>query len=109
MILDRNRRLHRAIGRYRLMWGFCPRCNSDAPAVYSCSVCKQVYEPGAMTTVKNQRQCPLNQATKALWWFTWMHPCFARAQSEWEKQWELLMLDRTAIRPVEAAAIRNLK
>jgi len=27
------------IGRYRLLFGFCPKCNSDAPAIDSCKVC----------------------------------------------------------------------
>lgn len=26
-------------GYYRLLWGWCPRCNSDAPAVDNCPVC----------------------------------------------------------------------
>ena len=26
-------------GRWRNMWGFCPKCNSDAPEVYTCDVC----------------------------------------------------------------------
>jgi hypothetical protein len=25
---------------WRLMWGFCPKCNSDAPEIYDCTVCK---------------------------------------------------------------------
>lgn len=28
------------IGRYRMIWGWCPRCNSDAPAVDTCPVCR---------------------------------------------------------------------
>jgi len=85
-ILNPKKRLHRIIGRFRLLLGFCPRCNSDAPAVYSCSVCKQVYEDGAKTTVPNARQCyPPNLATKALWWYSWLHPCFESMQANWEK------------------------
>jgi len=30
---------NRFIGRWRLFWGNCPACNSDAPAMYDCSVC----------------------------------------------------------------------
>ncbi len=26
-------------GRFRLFWGFCPECNSDAPKLYECPVC----------------------------------------------------------------------
>lgn len=31
-------------GKYRLMWGWCPSCNSDAPAIDTCEVCH--YEHG---------------------------------------------------------------
>lgn len=31
--------LRRFIGWYRQAWGFCPECNSDAPALYKCTVC----------------------------------------------------------------------
>lgn len=26
-------------GRIRLLFGFCPDCNSDAPAMYDCNIC----------------------------------------------------------------------
>jgi hypothetical protein len=26
-------------GRIRLLFGFCPKCNSDAPKMYNCNVC----------------------------------------------------------------------
>lgn len=26
-------------GRIRLLLGFCPKCNSDAPEMFSCNVC----------------------------------------------------------------------
>lgn len=26
-------------GAYRLAWGFCPRCNSDAPEIDRCAIC----------------------------------------------------------------------
>ena len=29
------------VGRYRLWWGWCPACNSDAPAKDVCGVCRQ--------------------------------------------------------------------
>lgn len=32
--------LKRLRGRYRAWWGFCPACNSDAPAVDTCDVCR---------------------------------------------------------------------
>lgn len=27
-------------GRFRLLFGFCPNCNSDAPELYDCPVCE---------------------------------------------------------------------
>lgn len=27
-------------GRFRLLFGFCPNCNSDAPKIYDCKVCE---------------------------------------------------------------------
>ena len=84
-ILNPKRRLHRIIGQHRLLHSFCPRCNSDAPAVYTCCVCKQVYESGAMITTPNRRQCyPVNLATKALWWYSWLHPAFDQMQRDWD-------------------------
>lgn len=32
--------LRYVIGKYKLLWGWCPSCNSDAPEVYTCQVCK---------------------------------------------------------------------
>lgn len=81
MVLDRAKRFHRIIGRIRLFFNACPRCNSDAPAVYSCAVCKQVYPNGAGISEENHRQLyPLNLATKSLWWFSWMVPTFDSMQ-----------------------------
>lgn len=34
-----------ALGRWRLLLSFCPQCNSDAPAVYSCPVCEGTAAP----------------------------------------------------------------
>ena len=31
-------------GRWRMWWGVCPLCNSDAPALYRCRVC-EFWEP----------------------------------------------------------------
>lgn len=39
-ILDARRQLHRFVARWRLRWGLCPRCNSDAPAIDDCHVCQ---------------------------------------------------------------------
>lgn len=27
-------------GKWRLLFGFCPACNSDAPEMYDCTVCQ---------------------------------------------------------------------
>ncbi len=40
--------LHYLRAEYRLLFGFCPQCNSDAPALYYCPVCNyysQMYPP----------------------------------------------------------------
>lgn len=34
------RLLRRAFGAYKLWMGFCPACNSDAPAIDTCRVCE---------------------------------------------------------------------
>ena len=44
--------LRRLQGRWRLWWGFCPQCNSDAPELYACPVCEYYhgeYPPSAET------------------------------------------------------------
>ncbi len=32
-------------GGFRLLFGFCPACNSDAPQMYDCTVCRWNWEP----------------------------------------------------------------
>lgn len=27
-------------GKFRMFWGFCPNCNSDAPELYDCPICE---------------------------------------------------------------------
>ena len=49
--------LRRLQGRWRLWWGFCPQCNSDAPELYACPVCE--YYHG---------EYPPSAETKAAWW-----------------------------------------
>lgn len=74
-------RWNRAIGHLRLFWGCCPRCNSDAPAVDCCVVCRNIHEDGA--SVRNLRQqYPPSLATKALWWYCWLHPGMAKLQRQ---------------------------
>ena len=60
-VLDPTHRTHRLIGQWRLLLGFCPRCNSDAPHVYDCPVCIGT-PPGF----------PPSLGTKAYWWWRWM-------------------------------------
>lgn len=33
------------VGIARLSWDFCPCCNSDAPLLYNCPVCRHYREP----------------------------------------------------------------
>jgi len=51
--------LKKLIGRWRLLFGFCPACNSDAPELYDCRVCNWYItsEMGMPTT-----------ETKKIWW-----------------------------------------
>ena len=60
------RRLVRlAVGWERLIFGFCPECNSDAPAKYSCRICTPcAYPPSAFT--KHLWWTRFKQANKAL-------------------------------------------
>jgi len=86
LVFNPQNRIDRFFGRWRLLCGFCPRCNSDAPHVYHCAVCKQVHIPGQTATQNNNRQSyPPTRATKALWWYTWMHPAFDSMQKEYER------------------------
>lgn len=48
------------IGKWRLLWGFCPECNSDAPDLYECAVC-QFYKG----------HFPPSEAVKQEWWMRW--------------------------------------
>jgi len=29
-------------GFMKQIWGFCPKCNSDAPKIYDCSICSDL-------------------------------------------------------------------
>ena len=46
-------------GRWRLLFGFCPACNSDAPELYDCTVC-QWYRTSENGMPK--------KSTKWAWW-----------------------------------------
>jgi hypothetical protein len=70
-ILTAKKLSHRILGRIRLFFGECPRCNSDAPNVYSCHVCEFVHIKEQSIPVKNNRDYPTVQ-TKALWWYNWV-------------------------------------
>lgn len=54
--------LRKAIGRVRLFFGFCPKCNSDAPEVDHCKVCE-----GYSVGVLGYTFPPL-PATRERWW-----------------------------------------
>ena len=97
-VLTPSTRFQRIVGRFRLLTGACPRCNSDAPYVYSCSVCKQIYKAGEITTVSNDRTYPLTLATKALWWYSWLHPGHSKMQADWDRRFKTLGSE-----PAEAA------
>lgn len=46
-------------GKWRLFWGLCPACNSDAPELYDCTVC-QWYRT-------SERGMP-DKTIKQAWW-----------------------------------------
>ena len=53
--------LRLAIAKYRLFFGFCPKCNSDAPAIDACNVCngERSYPPSKhkkMTWLNDYKQ-----------------------------------------------------
>ena len=49
--------IKRFIGKWRLWWSFCPQCNSDAPELYDCPVCK--FYTGVY---------PIAEKTRSEWW-----------------------------------------
>ena len=46
-------------GRFRMFWGFCPECNSDAPKMYDCKVCNWY--------TSSQNGMPI-KPLKKMWW-----------------------------------------
>lgn len=58
--MNRPTKLRRLVGRYRLFWGFCPECNSDAPKLYDCRICD------AYGT--SRQGYPVPEGTKRTWW-----------------------------------------
>ncbi len=77
-------RWNRIIGRLCLFWNRCPRCNSDAPAVDCCVVCRNVHSTNEWGTIEPNRrqQYPPTLATKALWWYCWLHPSMDSLQAD---------------------------
>lgn len=51
-------------GKWRLLLGFCPMCNSDAPELYDCPCC-HYYSSGSGD------KFPPTKATKINWWETY--------------------------------------
>jgi hypothetical protein len=46
-------------GWFRLLFGFCPKCNSDVPDLYDCTVCEWYRT--------SEKGMP-DMATKKKWW-----------------------------------------
>ena len=46
------------IGKWRMLFGFCPKCNSDAPEIDTCNVCdyKNNYNSKFGRTKKQDRE-----------------------------------------------------
>ena len=84
-VLNRDSRWDRVIGHLRMLAGQCPRCNSDAPAVDTCFVCKNVANGRGSAERNNRQQYPPTRETKAMWWYSWMHASFPAMQREYEK------------------------
>lgn len=78
--LDPTKRLHRLRGLLRLAFGFCPRCNSDAPAKDFCSVCESIHVDEYPTIISNNLVGLPNTATRGLWWYKFVHPSSAKMQ-----------------------------
>jgi len=49
------------VGKIRLLHGFCPMCNSDAPELYDCPVCNYYSSAGG-------DKWPPSKSTKSNWW-----------------------------------------
>lgn len=54
-------RLSYAAGKWRLMLGMCPMCNSDAPEIDSCPVCNSYHS-------SRGDKFPPEKSTKEKWW-----------------------------------------
>ena len=37
--MKNNKLYSEIVGKFRLLFGFCPKCNSDAPEIDTCNVC----------------------------------------------------------------------
>jgi len=83
--------LSRLLGRIRLLGHRCPRCNSDAPNVDTCAVCRHRACGGNRWLVYRREHYPPSRATKALWWYRWVDggwasPCGRAEDSIRERQ-----------------------
>lgn len=65
-------RLERLRGAYRLWWGFCPKCNSDAPHKYDCDVCREGLKFRRPESQSDDgyflKGWPPSSERKLLWW-----------------------------------------
>lgn len=79
-----NTRIKRLAGRIHLFFNACPRCGGSAPAVDCCVVCRNIHANNEWGTIEPNRrqQYPPSPATKALWWYCWLHPAMERLQRE---------------------------
>lgn len=48
--------MRRLIGWWRMLWGFCPNCNSDSPEIWTCPVCKypDIWPPSKRTRMERK-------------------------------------------------------
>jgi hypothetical protein len=70
--------LARLFGKLRLVFGRCPRCNSDGPYMDNCGVCRSfsgAYEGRSPTA-----------AERFQWWYRFMTPAYRTAG--WSRPWE---------------------
>jgi len=70
-------------GRWRLWWGFCPHCNSDAPELYDCPVCE--YYRGAY---------PPSPETKQRWWSRFVNELYVPPGYREFVQWMLTVRNK---------------
>lgn len=69
--------IRKVVGAYRLWWGWCPACNSSAPAIYDCHVCRVGLKFRREDTISDDGYFvpwPPSPERKALWWRRFVEP-----------------------------------